>query len=916
MEALVRTFVASVERGEPSVPALEALGAPDPASAADAFARAARHPDLQPLEAWVPALATSARPGFGASALADLAERYRGTRRRALPVIRLPGAVRLLGSSDALTRVLLRHPHWVEELGGELPDAPDDAPVEPDWTPLRIAKYRGLLRIAARDLLGRPFRESLGELSALADRCLNAALERASLEHPTARPPSLLALGKLGGAELNFSSDVDLLFVWDPPSGPVDPGAHEALEDLIRYMKHHLEAPSEDGFGYRVDLELRPRGNQGPLVNTVDAALTYYETHGADWERQALIRARHVAGPTEPAWALLDELAPFVFRRSIDPQTIRAIHQMKLRIEGERRGAGREIERDVKEGPGGIRDVEFLTQALQLFHGGRHPDLRTGNVLDALDALEARHIAPAPVAEELRGAYLWLRRAEHALQMVEERQTQRLPTEPAGQLALARRMGYVEGEAARALTRWRADAERVREAVRQHFEALVLEPSFESRTRSNRSLEEHLAGELRGTPLFARLSTHAAPFLERRARDPLLDAIEGPALRGLARALTSSPELARYLSGRSALLERIAELGPHTLGEYAAQLESAPAPPADDLESFLDALRLSVRDARALAAITQLAGLADFDAVSRFLSISAETCVRHALEAAGPGRLAVVGMGKIAGREFTYHSDLDLIFLYPDDVPDPTGPSRSAQRLIHYLSTSTGAGTAFAVDSRLRPSGRQGLLVSTHEAFRRYQLERAATWEHVALMRARVIAGDRESAQALIDETRAGVSGRRENPWEEIGRMRGKVERERVDATQGVLELKTGAGGTMEVDFLAAGALLERGIGPAAGELPSVPAMLRAAAPAAGARGVLEAYAVLRRVEACARWTAGRAVESLRLASETAPLVAEIFEPGLDVDGLAATVRDARRRVRRAWERVQTAGSIAALDAD
>ena len=319
-----------------------------------------------------------------------------------------------------------------------------------------------------------------------------------------------------------------------------------------------------------------------------------------------------------------------------------------------------------------------------------------------------------------------------------------------------------------------------------------------------------------------------------------------------------------------------------------------------------------MRDARALAAVAQLSGLARFPEISRFLSVSAETCVRHALAAAGPEALAVVGMGKIAGREFTYHSDLDLIFLYPDEVADPSGPSRTAQRLIHYLSTSTGAGSAFAVDSRLRPSGRQGLLVSTHGAFRRYQLEQAATWEHVALMRSRVIAGAGEG-QEILDAVRAEILERRIDPWPAISEMRGRVARERVDSAPDVLEWKTGAGGTMEIDFLAAGAVLERGRGPDGGDLPSVEAMLRAAAPGPGSQELLEDHRLLRELEACTRWVAGRAVESLRLDWQGAPLVAELIEPGLEPRDLADRIRGARRRVRSAWERVLEAGSISAL---
>jgi glutamate-ammonia-ligase adenylyltransferase len=917
VDPLIRTFLASLARGEPSEAALAALGEPEPAKAAGAIARAAAHPDLQAdREAWLEPLLLSARPGHAAATLEEVANRYRDTRRRALPIGRMPALVRVLGSSDVLARLLRAHPHWAEELIGDPPAPPDTAEVEPDWTALRIAKYKGLLRIAGRDLLGRPFRDSPRELAALADACLEAGLERAARELG-APLPSLLALGKLGGGELNFSSDVDLLFVDPGALGALGAEHQQRCIALVQLFKRHMEVPSEDGFAYRIDLDLRPAGKQGPLVQTVDAALEYYESFGREWERQALIRLRRVAGAAEPARELLRQLQPFVYRRLIDPQDIRAIHAMKRRIESERRAAGRDLESNLKEGPGGIRDVEFLTQALQLFHGGRHPELRTGNVIDALDALERLHLVPAPVSEALRSAYLWLRRAEHALQMVEERQTQRFPREPAAQLALARRMGYGDGDARRALRRLLEDRDRVHGEVRQHFEALVLESRFESRTRSNRALEELLAGPLRGTPLFPRLSTSASVFLERRATDEVIARLDRRSLPGLARAITSNPEAARYLSVRPALLERIAEADPATLERRAQELPQAlPPDPAADLEGFLDEMRWLRRDERLLAACLQFAGLADFEAVSSFLSSLAETCVRGALRAASPSAeppVSVLGMGKIAGREFTYFSDLDLIFLYADGASDPAAAARVAQRLIQYLTTNTAAGSAYAVDSRLRPSGRQGALVTSFDAFRRYQLGEAATWEHVALMRSRAIAGREPQAQAVLDAARGEIAQRRASPWEAIGDIRRRVERERAETGTDVLAFKTGRGGLMEIDFLGAGGLLERGLQLGGEALPAVPAMLRAVAPGERSEALIGAYAWLRRLEACARWIAGRAVEHVRLASETAGMVAELVEPGQSLDALARRTRDAQSRVRDAYESVLAARSIDAL---
>jgi glutamate-ammonia-ligase adenylyltransferase len=250
---------------------------------------------------------------------------------------------------------------------------------------------------------------------------------------------------------------------------------HASVARLVQVFKKHLEVPSEDGFGYRVDLELRPEGRGGVIANPVDAALGYYESFGADWERQMMIRLRHVAGPRATAAAFERGIGPFVWRRSVGPEAIRGVRAMKRRIEDERLEAGRDLEADLKEGPGGIRDVEFLLQAFQLFFGGREPALRTGNVLLGLDTLARLGLLPGPVTDGLRDAYLWLRRAEHCVQMVDERQTQAFPREPTAQLGLARRMGYAEHEGRSAREALLDDWTRVRTEVRRHFENLVLE---------------------------------------------------------------------------------------------------------------------------------------------------------------------------------------------------------------------------------------------------------------------------------------------------------------------------------------------------------------------------------------------------------------------------------------------------------
>jgi glutamate-ammonia-ligase adenylyltransferase len=473
MEALANAFIAGLLRGAPDPKLLAEVGAAEPARAAAAFGAACADRDLAPtVQLWVPALLRSARPAFGAHCLLELAERGR-TCGAPLDFERTPSVPLVVGASNVLARLLLRHPRWTAELTGELAEPPPDLVPEADWTEIRHAKYRGLLRIVARDLAGRAFAEGLNELSDLADRCLAAGLACAGLETGIA-PPALLALGKLGGRELNFSSDVDLLFVYQSAPGHDPLRENEDAANVIRHFKTQLEAPSADGFGYRVDLDLRPEGKTGVLANSVDAALDYYENFGAEWERQMLIRLRSLAGPPGPREAFAEAVVPFVYRRLIDPGVMHAVRDMKTRIENERRDAGRDLDADLKEGPGGIRDIEFIVQSLQLFYGGRQRELRTGNVLDSLAALHDLGLLPPAVTASLSDAYLWLRRAEHAVQLPEEQQTARFPRDAGAQLALARRMGYADARGSAARSRLLEDWTAVKSETRAHFDALVL----------------------------------------------------------------------------------------------------------------------------------------------------------------------------------------------------------------------------------------------------------------------------------------------------------------------------------------------------------------------------------------------------------------------------------------------------------
>jgi glutamate-ammonia-ligase adenylyltransferase len=434
------------------------------------------------------------------------------------------------------------------------------------------------------------------------------------------------------------------------------------------------------------------------------------------------------------------------------------------------------------------------------------------------------------------------------------------------------------------------------------------------------ALRERLLDAIRGGSLESRFETAASAFLERRSNDAAAARLDGDVLCGLARVLASQPMVAGFLSHRPWLLERIADADATTLAARARELEEAPHERADDLESALDALRILRREETCLAACLDLGSVIPFEEVSRFLSALAETIANRALrlaqaelgDTAAVADFAVLGMGTIAGREFTYHSDLDLIFLCSRVSDDISVTSRVGQRLISYLANMTGAGIAYAVDTRLRPSGRQGVLVTSFDRFERYQLDHAEIWEHIALLRARAIAGRRDDAQKMLEDVRQKVLAKSTQPWAYMNEMRAKVERERARSYGQTVSLKTGRGGLMDVDFLATGGVLEvrpKRLPP----LPSVPAMLDRVVRGAKVRQLLGDYALMRRVESRARWIAGRSVDEARTDGEEFTLLAELVDPEAEPSALLDEISTAQERIRDAFESVVECEAISAL---
>ena len=768
-----------------------------------------------------------------------------------------------------LARDDLSEPLAAEPLATELAAALEAAPDDDAGRILREIKYRCFTRIVTRDCdeervpLARSG-ETLKELTALAEVLLDAALRvarvRVSARHgpPIWRDASgaeraggfcVLGLGKLGGDELNFSSDVDLVYlhdaVADGASGPQPLVPVDYWTRVAREFGALVASETEHRFLYRVDLDLRPEGAQGPAVLSDEALAAYYETAADHWEKVAFMKARPVAGDRELGWRAVRTVAPMIYQASMDYAGVQRIRSLEERIGAEKGARGDGF--DVKLDPGGIRDVEFTAQALQLLHGGRIPQLRDRSTQRALERLAEVDLLPAADAEMLLGAYRFLRRVENRLQMEEEHQVHRLPQRPEALRRLARALGFESDEApeqfAAALEtrrkRVRAFAEQVRaeggsaeEIVQlfvRHQPGLVGAPTTRPMMES---LADAFANEIAASadPGLAmnNLDRFVAGVAGRRFYYELL--LDRPELVGrLASLFAGSRWLSATLARHPQLIEPLFA-DPELLllsrvqlhADLAALRRERTRGDDADYEGELDALRLFVHRQVmnvGLLDIDQKIARADAEGA---LSDVAEVTLEAALEIArrqvervrrpaahvAAARFLVVGMGKLASRELSYGSDLDLIFVY--DLPAPGDEAaldaqehcvRVAQRLISALETPTVQGSCYEIDSRLRPSGNQGALVTSLSALRAYHAGEAQMWERQALLRARPVAGDPEAAAAFEALRREALL--RPLPSDaaaEIHRIRLRMEPELSDESRGHRDLKRGRGGLLDVE--------------------------------------------------------------------------------------------------------------------
>jgi glutamate-ammonia-ligase adenylyltransferase len=831
---------------------------------------------------------------------------------------------------------------------------------------LRRERSATALALAIGDLAGLlPLEGVVGPLSDLADRLIERAVAAAMADRAADEQPrgfAVIALGKYGSRELNFSSDVDLIFLYDPATLPrhAREEPQQAAVRIGQRVVELLQRRDGDGYAFRVDLRLRPSPEVTPIALPADAAISYYESAALPWERAAFIRARAVAGDRSLGDYFLSAIHPFIWRRSLDFGAIGEIQSISTRIrdhyaQGQLFAPGY----DLKRGRGGIREVEFFAQVHQLIHGGRDPGLRAPATLDALAALAAAERIPADEARDLGEAYRLLRTIEHRLQMVDDRQTHSLPGDGAALDNVARLHGLESGAALLGLLR--PPIQRVAgiydQLAPQPSGALPAEPhALEAwlskagfadpvaarmriegwRSGSARSLrtaaardafEAMLPGLLEALGATPASATAINRFDDIVARLPsginlyrLIDA--RPAFATiLAQILGHAPALSDALGRRPDLLDGLIDASAFDAAGPVDSIvaELAQAGRADeDYQQLLDRVRRTVNERRFALGVQLVLGASDPLEVGAGYARVAEATVQVLADAAVrefaathgsvPGsELVILGLGRLGGAELTHASDLDLIYLFTgthEGESDGRKPLRAADyfnrlapRVTAALSVATAAGPLYEVDTRLRPSGKDGLLAVSLPSFAAYQAGQAWTWEHMALTRARPVYGSGASRAALdqvIDETLR----RPRNPATLIAdaaRMRGEIAANKPPA--GPFDVKLGPGGLVDLEFALQVQQLRHGVGlkPHLGE--AIDELLAAGlAPA----GIAEARALLTRMLVTLRLVAPAIAEP---AEASRPLIAQACGHE-DWNSLLAAHDAARQTISNYWAAV------------
>jgi glutamate-ammonia-ligase adenylyltransferase len=794
----------------------------------------------------------------------------------------------LLADVGALPRLV--SDHWLrwmkppEVVAGEVRAAAEGARDLADLgRRLRVLRRYEMLRLGVLELGWGMTEQVAKELSAFADTCLEVAVAfcDGALTRELGAPRTdtgaaarfvVMAMGKLGGDELNFSSDIDVCYFYSTDAGAAGEWTlHQYYAELSRRVTAAIEEPTAEGMIFRVDLRLRPEGRSGPICNSVAAAERYYETFGRTWERQAWLRARPAAGDRALGVELLATLDPFIYPRNVDPKMVEEVRALRalFRDPADAPGALGETGFDVKLGSGGIRDVEMVVQALQLLHAGKRPDLRERNTPRALPRLLVAGLLSDREAQTLLDAYRFWRHLEHRVQVATGAQRHRLPADDAERARFAHGLGFQDlpvFDAEVATTRAAVDAiaatlgEPPPEA---HLEAArLLDP-----LRDREELERRAAAagfhdvESAADTLELVGARMPVAFVEQAIASPdpgrALGHFRDLALRGsvgLMAMLRDQPQLVRMLGTLFGTSDRLAELLARHPAMWASILDSLGARrrPIDEMRGRLaellgeqasdeasdeagdeaadeeraprvirtfqaeEILRIGLHDvAGGLDAGEVCAQLSDLAEVSLAASIAAALPALEARLGTPSTALTVLGFGSLGAREMRYGSDLDLVFLYGTEGESSTGVdhrewfARGSQRFIATMEAMLEEGRLYEIDTRLRPSGEQGLLVTSWASFERYHRDDAAGWERVALLRARVVwSGEQALARAGRERTLAAMAFDR--PFDDPGfradlrRVRARVERERRRVPEGSRHLHFDPGGLMDLELLAA----------------------------------------------------------------------------------------------------------------
>lgn len=714
------------------------------------------------------------------------------------------------------------------EMLAELRALAVDSPEKRNFAALRFWKGREMTRVALRELAGvAPLEETTGELSQIAEICIRRVFERwdAELRQRYGSPKAefaVLALGKLGGGELNHSSDVDLLFVYSE-EGQLAPhiSYHEFFNRLGNKILETFSTPDPAGSLFRVDLRLRPEGSAGPLVRSLESMENYYAGFGETWERIALIKARGIAGSRELAYDFLRLHQPFIYPRSATPDLLEEIANIKHRIE--RHVVGTEkLNRDLKLGRGGIREIEFIVQTLQLIHGARHPFLQEPSMLKALYALRQLDLLPREEVLALDGAYRFLRRVEHRLQIEAEQQTHTLPDEPEPLRRLARSLRFASANDFTAALQNRMGS------VRPIFQRIISETPaqrvkvnveiFDDPKRAEKALRdlERGATSFHVAPRTRQIFQKLRPmFLDwtAQAADPdatlnqFLRFVEAYGLRSLLfELLVSNPKLLELVvksfdSSRFAgdLLIRRPQLLEDITRDPTFDESRSVADNFRRLESLganvnnLDPIRAYRQRQLLRIILREVVRLLSPPAVFAELSDLAEACLVYTARLLGAEQLTIIALGKFGGRDISYGADLDVVFVGEDN--------RTAQNLMIAMAQPTAEGHIWPLDARLRPEGENGPLVCSVQTYQWYYANRAQLWELQALTRARAISGPLQDEFMKIAKSSWRRVSRDPELLVKIDSMLERIRRERGSGLD-FLDLKTGRGGIIEAEFL------------------------------------------------------------------------------------------------------------------